>query len=259
MTTLARWQDAFAAALRGGDLGDCDEVAALTAQPSFAVYRNTVWKGWVDAIEANYPAVSMLVGRDWLRAAAAAFARRHPPASPVLVTYGAAFPAFLADFPPAADLPYLADVARLDRGWTEAHTAADAASLGPVELAGLSPPDLARLSARPHPALRAFWFDSTIPTLWLANRPDFPGGALCLEPRPEGLVLVRPGDTIEAFPLDAGGDAILAACRAGRSLLAAAAAAQAAAPDQDPGSTLFRLAAHGAFAGLVEAVSEDMP
>ena len=36
----------------------------LAAQPAFAVYRNTVMKGCVDALEANFPTVARLVGEE---------------------------------------------------------------------------------------------------------------------------------------------------------------------------------------------------
>ncbi|MBW7851443.1 MAG: putative DNA-binding domain-containing protein [Rhodospirillales bacterium] len=252
MSAGVGWQDAFVRALRGEPPGH-PEIAALAGLPGFAVYRNTVWKGWVDAIEANFPAVGAFTGSRWLRAAAAAFATAHPPGTPALVAYGAGFPEFLAGLPAAADLPALVPLARLDRAWTEAHVAADDEVLAPETLALLPAGDLARLAARPHAALRAFWFDSAVPTLWLGNRPDFAGGGLTLHPRPEGLALVRPGPAVEAARLDAADFALLEACLAGRSLLAAAAACLEAAPAADPGAILYRLAALGAFAGLVEA------
>jgi len=81
--------------------------------------------GMTSALVANYPAVARLVGDVWFRAATAAFVRQGPPQHPMLVDYGAAFPDFLRTFEPAAELPYLPDVALLDRYWTEAYIAAD--------------------------------------------------------------------------------------------------------------------------------------
>ncbi|MEO7726906.1 MAG: DNA-binding domain-containing protein, partial [Burkholderiales bacterium] len=77
--TLSRFQDAFEYALLAPDAGPDVEVAALTAQPAFAVYRNTVMKGCIDALQANYPAVTRLVGDEWLRAAASVYVRQSPP------------------------------------------------------------------------------------------------------------------------------------------------------------------------------------
>jgi Putative DNA-binding domain len=56
---LADYQDAFAQALLAEDPGSASpELARLVAQPGFAVYRNTVLKGCIDALHANFPAVA---------------------------------------------------------------------------------------------------------------------------------------------------------------------------------------------------------
>jgi len=92
---LARFQDDFAHALLApaGRLVTTipPEMAALAAQPAFAVYRNTVMKGCIDALQANYPAVTRLVGEEWLRAAAAIHVREALPADPTLLRYGTDF------------------------------------------------------------------------------------------------------------------------------------------------------------------------
>ena len=67
MTRLAAFEDAFGTALfvepRSSATAPLPpDVAALARQPAFAVYRNTVVRGLVDAIVANHPAVARLVG-----------------------------------------------------------------------------------------------------------------------------------------------------------------------------------------------------
>jgi hypothetical protein len=210
-------------------------VAALAAQPGFAVHRNTVLKGAIDAIEANYPAVTRLVGDEWMRAAAAVYVREAPPAEPSLLHYGAGFPEWLTTFPPAADLRWLADVARLDRAWTEAHVAADEPPVEAAAVAALAPAELARTALRPHASARwHFAADAPVHTLWQRNRrsaaeiPDEDVGA-DLDWRGEGALLTRPKDAVESIALDAAGIAFLDACAAGGTLADAAAAAIAAA------------------------------
>ena len=76
---LSDFQDGLASALLpppGAGAPPPAWLDALLAQPGFAVYRNTVAKGCIDALQANYPAVHALVGTDWLRAAAHARPRR---------------------------------------------------------------------------------------------------------------------------------------------------------------------------------------
>ena len=82
-TALHAFQHAFAHALRNRSGHD----GPLARQPGFAVHRNTVMKGCIDALHANYPAVARLVGDDWFRAAAAECARAHPPNDVRLMLY----------------------------------------------------------------------------------------------------------------------------------------------------------------------------
>ena len=151
---LAAYQDAFAAALLadGAEASPSPVVERLRRQPGFAVYRNTVLKGCIDALQANFPTVERLVGEEWLRAAAGVFARGQLPSQPSLLLYGEAFPSFLAAFGPAQEIPYLADVARVDRLWTEAHVAADAPVFKAAELAALPPSAMSSSAFCLHPA-----------------------------------------------------------------------------------------------------------
>ena len=247
---LARFQDAFAHALLAPDAAPAVEVAALAAQPAFAVYRNTVMKGCIDALQANYPAVARLVGDEWFRAAAAVYVREALPVDPTLLHYGAGFADFLARFEPAAELPYLPGVARLDRFWTEAHAAATHDALDPAAIAGMAPEALAATVLHPHPAARWAWFaDAPIYTIWSRNRadgtpePDF-------DWRPEGALLARPRDAVEWFALDAAGCAFLDVCAAGGTVGEAAQAALHVQGDYDLARLMSTLLETGALRGM---------
>ena len=77
----------------------------------------------------RYPVTRRLVGDDFFRAMARAFVAAQKPRSPVLIHYGADFPAFVEAFEPAREIPYLTDVARLENAWVEAYHAAEAPAL----------------------------------------------------------------------------------------------------------------------------------
>ncbi len=244
---LARFQDAFAHALLAPDAEPAADAAALAAQPAFAVYRNTVMKGCIDALQANYPAVARLVGEEWFRAAAAVYVREALPVDPTLLRYGAGFADFLARFEPAAELPYLRGVARLDRYWTEAHAAPDAGALDASAVAHLAPEALAGTVLLPHPAARWAWFaDGPIYTIWSRNRADG-APAADLDWQPEGALLVRPRDAVEWIALDVAGCAFLDECAAGGTLGEAAQAALRAQNDADLAQLLATLLKVGAF------------
>ncbi len=209
---LADFQDAFARALFAESAQVDPIVAGIAAQPAFAVYRNTVMKGAIDALEANFPTVSRLVGTEWFRAAAREHVRVSPPGEPSLLRYGSAFPAFLARFAPAKELPYLPGVARLDRLWTEAHIAADHSVLGKSDLSALDPEALGEAILVPHAAARWAWFpDAPAYTIWRRNREERDDDSE-IAWIGEGALLARPVDVVRWSALDAAGCRFLDAC-----------------------------------------------
>lgn len=240
--SLAGFQSGFVESLF-----DRDARSELTTRPAFAVYRNTVMSGCVDALQANFPSVARLVGVDWFRAAAATFARAQPPRDGRLLMYGETFADFLAGFEPAHDLRYLPGVARLDRLWIEAHTAEDANAADSAWLASLSPEQLGAERLRPHPAARWCLFDDLpIYSIWAASRV----GVETKEEfvwQGEGALLTRPFDAVVWQALDPSGGAFLDACAEGHSLAEAAGAALNVHLDLDIAGLLSRLLCAGAL------------
>ena len=245
---LSRFQDGFVQALWAPHDEAPTHLSALVDQPGFAVYRNTVLKGCIDALQANYPAVLRLVGEEWFRAVAALYVRARPPGDARLLLYGAGFADFLRDFPPAADLPYLRGVAMLDRFWTESHVAADSVALAPAALSGLPPEQLGKLALTPHPAARWAWFEGQpIYTLWRRNRDNGADSGDELVWAGEGALLTRPAGDVAWTELDAGGCAFLDACAAGRPLAHAANVALARQSRTDLAQLMAALLDAGAF------------
>lgn len=257
---LGRFQDGFARALLD-DAADHDAaMRRLIEQPGFAVYRNTVLKGCIDALAASYPAVSRLVGDEWFRAAAAVFARRNLPQQPMLLDYGVGFAQFLERFEPAAELPYLASVARLDRFWSEAHFARDEAPADAALVAALEPTRLAKTALRPHASARWAWFPTMpIRTIWQRNRHELPSCAAGdeIDWHGEGVLIVRPHGAVDVVALDAAGCAFMDACAGGGTLLAAAQAAAGVAADVDLAGLAETLFSAGAFAAPELADSRE--
>jgi hypothetical protein len=250
---LRRFQEQFARALidptPSADFAP--DVARLVAQPGFAVYRNTVHKGCIDALQANYPAVTRLVGEEWMRAAASEFVRAQLPQSPLLLDYGAEFAAFLAEFEPAAELPYLSGVARLDRFWTEAHRARDEPPIAAERIAALTHEDYLHAALRPHASARWIWFEAQpVYTIWSRNRDPgaFDDGEIDWDG--EGALIVRPHDDVRFCLLSRPEVVFLDACAAGRTLAEAALAALDADGSADLARTMDRLLTAGAFARI---------
>ena len=253
--SLAEFQRDFAQAL----FAPAGQAGALAAQPAFAIYRNTVMKGCIDALEANYPAVARLVGSEWFRAAAALYVAEAPPHDSRLLHYGAGFADFLGAFEPARELPYLAAVARLDRCWTEAHCAADASPADGTGLAALAPEALGAMVLAPHPSARWHWFaDQPIYTIWSRNRAaSFDDSEIAWQG--EGALLTRPEAAVIWCAAGEADCAFLDACARSETLGSAAAAALAVDPQADLADLLARLLGAGAFRVPANRMSESTP
>lgn len=248
--TLAQFQDRFARALCGTGESSV-ALDHLMHQPGFAIYRNTVMKGCIDALQGNYPAVARLVGDEWFRAAAAVYVQQHRPRDPRLLLYGDSFAGFLDAFEPAQALPYLSGVARLDRFWSEAHTAGDETVLDAAALSSVAAQDYTRLILHPHAAARWLWCDAyPVFSIWQQNRAASAEVDGSFPWRGEGALLVRTRHVVEWHPLDAASCAFLNACRNGDALTDAAAAALAASPDTDLARLLAMLLQLGAFSRM---------
>jgi hypothetical protein len=242
MKSLARFQDDFTEALYGVAPG-----FSPARQASFAVYRNSAMRACLDALEANFPAVVCLVGREWFRAAAAIHVEQSPPRDGRMFIYGDDFAAFLATFPPACELPYLADVARLDRLWMESFVAADADILTAADVSSLGAETLGALKLSLHPATR--WFDATVPavSIWQASRAGIPASA-DLVWQAEYAIVNRAGHEIGVTPADARTLCLLDAIASGASLADAALSTLAIHPGAPIDRLLASLLQAGAFA-----------
>jgi hypothetical protein len=157
----------------------------------FGVYRNNVMVGLIEGLRDAYPVVCRLVGDEFFRAMARIFARAHPPRSPVMLEYGEGFAEFISDFPPAAALPYLADVARLERAWVEAYHAAEAETAADFSS---TPPASLRL----HPATRLVRSRFPILDIWQANQPDTEPRRLELTDAGDNVLVTRPRAEVQA-------------------------------------------------------------
>jgi uncharacterized protein (UPF0276 family) len=184
-------QQAFGAALFDG-AREAALAPLLKGDPRrFGIYRGNLGAHWSRALSSAYPVLRRLVGDDFFDALARVYGRAHPAVDPDLNRFGAALPDFLAGFAPAADYPYLPDVARLEWAVHEAWFAPDAD--GPAAtLAGLAPDAFEAARAVLHPSLRLHASPWATAALWHAHQdcgPDFPDvlradtRALVLRPR----------------------------------------------------------------------------
>lgn len=213
----------------------------------FDVYRNNVVVGLSDALETAFPVLRKLLGEQNFKGLSGIYVRKHPPASPLIMFFGAEMPAFLAQLPQLAHLPYLSDIARLELALREAYHAADADPVAPATLQALTPEDLIGRAFRLHPALRIIVSPYPIHGIWARNMiPDAPKPQI----RAETVMVTRPGyDPVQTL-LPAGADHLVAALAQGATLGDAIGIAQTAQADFDLSTTLGALLSAGAITGI---------
>jgi len=220
----------------------------------FAVYRNNVNVGLIDALADSFPVTQELVGEAFFRAMAREFVRAAPPRSPVLALYGQGFAGFIDAFAPAASLPYLADVARLEMLRVLAWHAADAAPVAHQALAAAlaDPESLPQLRFELVPALHLLVSPHAVVSLWAAHQSETAALALAGVDTSiaEAALVCRLDLDVAIYHLQAGAAAFVAGLQLGRPFGEAAAAALAADPAFDPAATLALLLGAGAIAGV---------
>ena len=218
-------QEGLARAILDPELPVPDGILTPLGDPAgkrFDVYRNNVIVGLIDALADGFPVVNRLVGDAFFRAMARDHARRHPPRSPLMFRYGDRFPEFIAGYGPAAKLPYLADVARLEWAVQEALHAGDAEPCAPDRLAEVPDAMLDKVVLELLPSTRVLASPYPVLSIWRANTgPD----TVEIPPRAESVVVARPALETELRPLPPGGAEFLNAIVSGKTLGGAAALA----------------------------------
>ena len=257
--SLAGLQERFAAALRGGDdsllAGLGIRAEGADAARRFAVYRNNVYHSLSRALQDAHPVATRLVGEEFFRAVARAWlnAGGLPDHAP-LHDYGEGFPAFLESFPPAAQLPWLGDVARVEQAWLRAWHGVDAPrdAAPDARLPSVGGEEMARMSLLLHPSLATAALRWPAVAIWQAHqRPDTEArlAEMDIARRENVAVAVRARDgEVQVFSLPAAAAGFLQRLRAGERVLDAA---QGTGEDAVR-RTLAALAEAGAVLGLRE-------
>jgi len=242
---LADLQRRFQAAVLGHDDAP---IAALIAPGHLAgvtVHRNTSQSSLAALLARTFSVTQQIIGARFTDLAAR-FIAAVPPRLPHLSMYGAALADFIACDAALGDVPYLADVARLEWARNEAYFAADAAPLDAARLAALMPDEMARTALRLHPATRLVRSRFPLHRIWNAHQTDADIPALDFSVA-ENVLVTRAGHHLVTRKISAADPVFVEAAPAERTLAAAAAAAMAQDTAFDLQTALQDHFIHGTF------------
>ncbi|SNY05413.1 Putative DNA-binding domain-containing protein [Pseudomonas sp. LAMO17WK12:I6] len=218
----------------------------------FSVYRNNVQGSLINALADSYPVVQQLVGEEFFRGMAGIFIQQQPPHSPLMSRYGDGLADFIDAFEAAAEVPYLADVARLERLRTRAYHAADAATVSAQQISAAlaDPQTLAELDIPLHPSLHLLDSAYAVVSIWAAHQGEATLAGIDIHQGQHALVL-RNTLEVEVFALDHGASVFIRHLLNHRPLLQAAQDS----PPFDLPQTLALLIGHNAITDLNTKVS----
>lgn len=224
------------------------------ADKRYDVYRNNVTVSLIAALTSIFPAVERITGPDFFRAMARFHVRQTPPKSPLLFEYGRNFPDFIDGYEYAAHMPWLSDVARIERLWLDSYHAADASPVSPAAFSAVAPEALGDLTFTPHPATRLISSVYPAVTIFAMNRGK--GAVSRVENRPEDGLITRFDDEVTVRLLAPGHADFLRALLGGHSLAEAVASAFETEPSFDLSSAIGEMLSAGAFCDLKIGASD---
>jgi hypothetical protein len=245
-------QAAFAAHLVDGDAARLAAIVTPSAA-RLGVHRHHVFHSLAAALGETFSTVKALVGPEFFRRMARAYVAAELPTQPVLGEYGRSFDVFVAGHAAARDLPYLADVARLDWALNRAFHCPFQPPLGAADLQAVDAGSLPqqRLVAQAGAAL--IESDFAIDRIWAVSRPG--AAEEKVDPWSVGirLLVLRRSDDAAFVVLSAGEARFVAVLIDGATLEEAAGQALAVDPAFDLSPAFARLVGLGVFAALRQA------
>ncbi len=221
MLGLRDLQAAFAGMMKGEDQPGLEAAVVGDAIPAAArlrVYRHHVEQSLVAALAATFSTVQTIVGEDFFRAMARRYVAGDLPRQPVLAEYGASFQAFVAGYEPAASLPYLADVARLDWALNLAFHSPATNPLTAADLSSLPAERVAELPLALAPGAAILRSSYPIDRIWQASQPGAAAETVDLGAGGVNLLVLRREDDAAFVRVSDAEGAFLSAAGRGETL-----------------------------------------
>jgi hypothetical protein len=187
MSRLPQIQGDFQSYLLRGDGAIEAHVVGTERVPvatRLGIYGDGYCARLVEALQANFPVLTELLGEADFEKLGTAYVRSHDSPFYSIRYYGNALAAFLATDPEYEGAAILAELARWEWAMTEVFDAADADAIGVSDLANVAPDDWADLRFELHPSLRRLTLAWNAPQIWKAvsEGEDVPAVAFSAEP-----------------------------------------------------------------------------
>jgi hypothetical protein len=143
----------------------------LSGEAQLDIYHSSITAAFDATLETLFPVCKQLVGEEYFLAMGRRFQQQAPSKSPDLNTFAAQFPEFIAAFPPAQALPYLADVAALEWAMQVINVGTDSEDQLDVQALALIPEmQLPSLRFRCRDNLQLLYSEYPVDAIWQAHQ-----------------------------------------------------------------------------------------
>ena len=256
MPELREMQENFAAALT--DAAQAPRVAGVLFRGApagtvdrIAIYRGNMVANARKALANAYPIIVKIVGDEFFDGLAREYLRRYPSVSGDLNQHGGEFARFIAEFPHTQDLPYLADVARLEWLAHLAHYAADAPAFDATRLASIAESEWSELRPVLAPACALLESPWPLARIWEVHQDDYSGEfAVDLDAGPDCVLVQRPRFRVLVASISTGAYRFLQLAASGDTITVALEAALEAEAGFDLLAALAAWTAAGVIVGF---------
>jgi len=263
MRSLREIQAGFAAALFNPAASkDAPGIRARGISPAVRLgfYRTNVFENYRKALSITYPAVQKLIGSGMFSALAQEYTRQCSCHSADVGEQGAYFAEFLSRHLIALQLPYLADVARLEWCLEQSFNEADVQPLPLVRLAAVPPELCEEVRFVLAPSTRLVSSRYPLDRIWQICQPDYTGDErISLAEGGVELLVRRDGYAVTTERLATADFAMLTALSAGYTFGKAFAYARSRETSFDPAVFLQRFVANGVLADCTLPVQTHGP
>jgi len=205
MPPLRDIQDAFHAAIFQNDKRLCSQITernGLAGDARINIYRSSVLGIQTDALAAVYPVIQRLIGEPFFRTMGRDYLQEHPSPSGDLHELGAQMAEFLTKLTTVSELPYLADVARLEWAWHRVFHAANDSDMDLQALASIPAEDQAAIIFSLRKGAHLLESNYPVHRIWEVNQEEYTGDeAVSLAEGGISLIIWRNGFELRIDPL----------------------------------------------------------
>jgi hypothetical protein len=147
---------------------------SISRKRQITVYSDAYFLRLAEALQSNYPALFQILGDDDFYSLARGYIPSYPSTHPSIRWFGDQLTAFLAQEPPYASVPILAELAAFEWALRHSIDAADAPLLTTDNLQAIPAQDWGMLCFKLHPSLSILSLQWNAPKVWQALMADSP-------------------------------------------------------------------------------------